>query len=322
MKKRTIAMKNKMFLTSLLCLLLMCGCSDCPRFDYGSMSGQSETLKLAVSDLENYVSHSKSRIKKYKFNRVDSLSNGEFGFSCDGKGRVIFRAGNDIGITHAVYTYLEKMGCLFDLTGTSIPKQLKKSMAEPFDTLIKPTVRWRGIRQHVNFPMDISSYDIEDAKEYIDRLVRMRFNKLTIHSYPGQWYETSLGDSLSLAGNYFYGNKHIMYDNAFLQQKIKDNDSLFCIPRAEKLKDNPQENSKFALSWMKELINYAKKRGLYVQFSFEPRITSVEQTVTTVHDILKTYPNIDALELITEETGGWGAGCTRAETEATLNRVC
>lgn len=56
-------MKNKMFLTCLLCLLLMCGCSDCPRFDYGSMSGQSETLKLAVSDLENYVSHSKSRIK-------------------------------------------------------------------------------------------------------------------------------------------------------------------------------------------------------------------------------------------------------------------
>lgn len=313
-------MKNKMFLTCLLCLLLMCGCSDCPRFDYGSMSGQSETLKLAVSDLENYVSHSESRIKKYKFNRVDSLSNGEFGFSCDGKGRVIFRAGNDIGITHAVYTYLEKMGYLFDLTGTSIPKQLKKSMAEPFDTLIKPTVRWRGIRQYVNFPMDISSYDIEDAKEYIDRLVRMRFNKLTIHSYPGQWYETSLGDSLSLAGNYFYGNKHIMYDNAFLQQKIKDNDSLFCIPGAEKLKDNPQENSKFALSWMKELINYAKKRGLYVQFSFEPRITSVEQTVTTVHDILKTYPNIDALELITEETGGWGAGCTRAETEATLNQ--
>lgn len=46
-------MKNKMFLTCLLCLLLMCGCSDCPRFDYGSMSGQSETLKLAVSDLES-----------------------------------------------------------------------------------------------------------------------------------------------------------------------------------------------------------------------------------------------------------------------------
>lgn len=39
-----------------------------------------------------------------------------------------------------------------------------------------------------------------------------------------------------------------------------------------------------------------------------------------MHDILKIYPNIDALELITEETGGWGAGCTRAETEATLNQ--
>ena len=122
------------------------------------------------------------------------------------------------------------MGYLFDLTGTSVPEHWAKAMTEPFDTLIKPDIRWRGIRQHVNFPMDISSYTLEDAKEYIDRLVRMRFNKLTIHSYPGQWYETYFGDSLSLAGNYFYGNKHVMYDNAFLQEKIKDNDSLFCIP--------------------------------------------------------------------------------------------
>lgn len=312
-------MKDKIFVICLLGLLFLCGCSDSSRFDYGSMSGNSETLKLAVADLENYVSHTGNQIKEFKFDLVDSLSNGEFGFYCDGNGKVIFRAGDEIGITHAVYTYLEKMGYLFDLTGTSIPKQLKSNMTEPFDTLIKPSIRWRGIRQHVNFPMDISSYAIEDAKEYIDRLVRMCFNKLTIHSYPGQWYETYLGDSLALAGNYFYGNKHFMYDNALLQQKVKDNDSLFCIPKAEKLKNNSWDNSKFALSWMKDLINHAKKRGLYVQFSFEPRITSVEQTVATVHDILKTYPNIDALELITEETGGWGAGCTRAETEATLN---
>ena len=313
-------MKDKMFVICLLGLLFLCGCSDSPRFDYGSMSRDSETLKLAVADLENYVSHTGNQINEFKFNLVDSLSNGRFGFYCDGSGKVIFRAGDEIGVTHAVYTYLEKMGYLFDLTGTSIPKQLESNMTEPFDTLIQPSIRWRGIRQHVNFPMDISSYTIEDAKEYIDRLVRMRFNKLTIHSYPEQWYETYLGDSLALAGNYFYGNKHIMYDNAFLQQKIKGNDSLFCIPEAEKLKNNPQDNSKLALSWMKDLINHAKSRGLYVQFSFEPRITSVEQTVATVGDILRTYPNIDALELITEETGGWGAGCTKEETEVTLNR--
>lgn len=308
-----------MVIICLLFLLILSGCSYSLKLDYGSIAKDSEVLELAVADLKNYVSLTGNQVKMFKFDLVDSLSNGEFGFYFDGKGNVIFRAGNEIGVTHAVYTYLEKMGYLFDLTGTSIPKHLETTMTEPFDTLIKPNTRWRGIRQHVNFPMDISSYAIEDAKEYIDRLVRMRFNKLTIHSYPGQWYETSFGDSLSLAGNYFYGNKHIMYDNVFLQRKIKDNDSLFCIPKAEKLKDNPQGNSKFALSWMKELINHAKGRGLYVQFSFEPRITSVKQTISTVKDILKTYPNIDALELITEETGGWGTVCTREETEATLN---
>lgn len=313
-------MRNKMLTGCLSGIFCLWGCTSAPQFDYGSMGGESKVLELAVSDLKKYVSDAGNREKVFEFEVTDSLPEGEFGFSCDGKGKVIFRAGDAMGVTHAVYTYLEKMGYLFDLTGTSVPEHWAKAMTEPFDTLIKPDIRWRGIRQHVNFPMDISSYTLEDAKEYIDRLVRMRFNKLTIHSYPGQWYETYFGDSLSLAGNYFYGNKHVMYDNAFLQEKIKDNDSLFCIPEAERLKDNPQANSKFALSWMKALIDHAKSRGLYVQFSFEPRVTTVEQTVATVNDLLKTYPDIDALELITEETGGWGAGCTRKETEATLNR--
>lgn len=88
--------------------------------------------------------------------------------------------------------------------------------------MVTPKVRWRGIRQHVNFPMDISSYKIEDAKEYLNSLLRMRFNKLVIHSYPGQWYETQIGDSLALAGNFFYGNVHYMYDNERLKRTCRE----------------------------------------------------------------------------------------------------
>ena len=39
---------------------------------------------------------------------------------------------------------------------------------------------------------------------------------------------------------------------------------------------------------------------------FEPRYATIEQTVQTTEDILRSYPRLNALEMITEETGGWG----------------
>lgn len=315
-------MKTKRKLLVMLGAAMLGSCSiSSPQVDYGNISEESTVVTLAVQDLKDCV----KKVPNIGSNRfellIDSnLKSGEFGYSIETNGNVIFRAGDEMGVTHAVYTYLEQLGYTFDITGISAPDKWNISFTAPFDTIIRPTIRWRGIRQHVNFPMDISSYEINEAKEYIDQLVRLRLNKLTIHSYPGQWYETMIGDSLALAGHYFYGNKHYMYDNSFLQQKVSGNDSLFCISEAEKLRYKPEENSSFALSWMKELISYAKERGFYVQFSFEPRITTIEQAVFTVKDILRTYPDIDALELITEETGGWGAACTRKETIATLNK--
>jgi hypothetical protein len=90
---------------------------------------------------------------------------------------------------------------------------------------------------------------------------------------------------------------------------IPANDSLYSIPKAEKLKG--QALSSFAISWMQQFMAYAKKRGFYIQLSFEPRSTSVAQAISTAKDIEKQYSDIDALEFITEETGGWGPVCTQ-----------
>lgn len=305
-----------------IALFASCTVNSDVTIDYGDISEKSTVLELAVGDLQacfdKYPTVSNNRT--FRLSVENDWKNGEFGYRIDEDGNVLFRGGDELGVTHAIYTYLESFGVTYDVTGISYPKVLKSSAAVTVDTIIKPSVRWRGIRQHVNFPMDISSYNIDEAKAYVDQLVRMRFNKLTIHSYPGQWYETHIGDSLALAGNYFYGNKHMMYDNPFLQEKVRENDSLFCIPAAERLKRDAKANSQFALSWMKQLISYAKERGLYIQFSFEPRITTVEQVVSTIDDIMKEYPMIDALEMITEETGGWGAACTKDEVKRTLHK--
>lgn len=311
------------------CFLSLTACNQTVNYsiDYEGVDS-SLTLQIAVDDLEKSVKEKSSEIGKvgmkdihFTLNCDKQLKDGDFGYKVkhDGKGGEIEFSGSDaISITHAVYTFLEKLGYTYDITGVSVPVKINADALLTSEEMIHPSVRWRGIRQHVNFPMDISSYPIEEAKEYIDHLVRMRFNKLTIHSYPGQWYETMYGDNPALAGHYFYGNKHIMYNNKFLQEKVTRNDSLYCIPAAEVLKNKSVQNSKFAVDWMQQLIRYAKARGLYIQFSFEPRVDGVEQAVRTAHDIQKTYPEINALELITEETGGWGSGCTRRQVEATL----
>lgn len=316
----------KHLLKFVCCVLLFTSCESkiAVKVDYEGIK-PSPALKFSVEDLTTYVLLSSKELRQsgvvsadFSLRKDNTLKEGAFGYSVSGTGKVVFAAGDEMGISHAIYTFLEELGYTFDVTGTSLPEKVNVSAFQPGDTVINPTVRWRGIRQHVNFPMDISSYRIEDAKEYVDRLVRMRFNKLTIHSYPGQWYETILDDSLSLAGNFFYGNKHYMYDNELLKKMIPSNDSLFCIPAAEKLKDKPEAVSKMAINWMQELIRYAKSLGFYVQFSFEPRVCAVEQAIRTAKEIQQTYPEIDALELITEETGGWGSRCTEAEVEETL----
>jgi hypothetical protein len=302
-------------------------------FSLGACSNQQRVDPLSSISLRIVQSEVDSLMKVYASRTGDSsnyefvyeinneLLDGSFSYSILKKNNVLFSGKDEIAISHAVYTFLEELGFLFDITGISTPDQFNILSSVIQDTVITPKIRWRGIRQHVNFPMDISSYSASDAKEYIDCLVRLRFNKIAIHSYPGQWYETKAEDgAIAYAGNFFYGNKHFQHDNEFIKRMVPENDTLFCIPEAEKIKNDEKATSSFAVQWMQELVRYSKERGLYIQFSFEPRTTSIERAVMIAKDIYKTYPTIDALELITDETGGWGPGSTSEEVKATLKK--
>ena len=256
----------------LACWLLLASCGgmkvECEGFE------PSVTTKLVEKDMKLYLKEIPGAEKVNYVLCVDStLEDGSFGYRVE-ENRICLIGGDELGAAHGFYTLLEELGYTFDVTGVSKPG-VKKKLSQIESKMVTPKVRWRGIRQHVNFPMDISSYKIEDAKEYLNSLLRMRFNKLVIHSYPGQWYETQIGDSLALAGNFFYGNVHYMYDNERLKKNVSRNDSIFCIPGAEPLFSNPAERSRFAVAWMQKLINYAADLGFYVQYSFEPRYATI-----------------------------------------------
>lgn len=276
-------------------------------------------VQSAIDDLRELCENQNvESLRKCVFKTDKRVADGSFGYEI-GKNVVTFVGSDETCVAHACYTFLEDLGYTFDFGSVTKPVKVK-SLKEMRSRMVKPEVRWRGIRQHVNFPMDISSYSIDDAKAYVRSLQRMRFNKFVIHSYPGQWYETHFGDSIAYAGHFFYGDTHVIGNNEWLKEQVPSNSNVFCIPEAEKVFGDKAMRSRFAIEWMQQLVDYAADLGFYVQISFEPRSSSVEQAVITAKDIMRTYPHIKALELITEETGGWGPGCVDTQVKATLKK--
>jgi len=219
----------------------------------------------------------------------------------DERGKIIFLTGYDeTALLHSVYTMFENSGITFQITGMHKPENLDFNTLEDYSEVIKPVVQRRGIRQHINFAMDISSYPVDEACNYIRNLARMRMNYITFHSYPGQWYSYSDDGKEVMAGNFFYGQKHYLPRDKDLRKLIR-NDSIFCIPSIESSLNNPGKRSQMAVEWLNRVMDEAKKVGLTVNMSCELRKPGIEFALETFSTINKNYPLIDGLEFITEE---------------------
>jgi len=256
------------------------------------------------------------------FKKDRRLKNGAFSYQIHHQQNefIIRLSGEDeMCISHAVYTFLEETGYRFELSGVTRSSSFSFAILNGGLKKILPFTRWRGIRQHVNFPMDISSYPIAEAKEYLRNLVRLRFNKLAVHSYPNLWHEVKTEDTTFLGGNFFYGRRHTIPKLPIFTQNIRFNKSEFCIPEIEPFYDSTAKRSAMAIFWMQQLLQYAKDIGLRIQFSIEPRSTGdMKFILQTCNAVMDSYPMMDELEIITEEIGGWGQKCTASQTKSIL----
>jgi hypothetical protein len=320
---------KKLYPAALILIVILSACSE--NKIVIKLDGVKETSSVAFAKQELHTLFSKAladsgiQDMRYTFilKKDDLHKNGAFTVDVKQTGRnkisVILEAEDEIGISHAVYTFLEETGYSFEISGITRPEKYSpdKIIGKRFE--INPATRWRGIRQHVNFPMDISSYPAEEAKEYIRNLVRLRFNKLAIHSYPNLWHEVRRKDTTDYAGNFFYANRHDIPDLEIFRKNIRFNKDVFCIPEIETYYSDPVKRSEMAVSWMHELISFSKSLGLKVQFSIEPRSGGdMEYILETARAVLNAYPMIDELELISEEMGGWGSSSTAPQTIAVL----
>ncbi len=104
-----------------------------------------------------------------------SLAPTSFAVYCPDGGNAVRLTGSDAAcVLCSVYTALEQTGFLFDITGQTPPEKLELEKLRGWSTVVVPAVKRRGIRQHINFCMDISSYPIEEAREYVRNLARLR----------------------------------------------------------------------------------------------------------------------------------------------------
>lgn len=221
----------------------------------------------------------------------------------DGIPIITITGADESSLLNGVYRLLGKMGIRFCLDGDSLPGRLDLCAADNLDETFHPFCRNRGIRQHINFPMDISSYSLRDAQEYIRNLARIGMNAVTFHSYTGQWHRYSGQGKDILAGNFFYGQRHLVPQEPHIREQIQ-NRTYFCIPEAEPILEDPLKRSKFAQEWLRQVMNTAKQAGMRITLSLELPDAPVEPLIQMIRNALTDYPNTDVLEWISPEGGG------------------
>ncbi len=204
-----------------------------------------------------------------------------------------------------VYDALAEGGIFFEATGYSVPRAFDLEVFFNVNKKVNPKFRLRGIRQHINFPMDVSSYTLKEAKEYIRSLARMRYNAITFHSYPGQWHEVNTEGEKDYAGHFFYGKDYPVTQNVSCIASRVSNKQFHCIPEVENVYTNLKERGEYAKYWLNELILTAKEAYLTVTLSVEITFDGNQAVINALNGVCKTYPLIDTLEIISEECGGF-----------------
>ena len=233
-----------------------------------------------------------------------AMAEHHYAISGDGK-QMTVRGGNASSVLCGVYEALAAAGILFEANGYCVPHTFDLDALFSQHRDVKPKFRLRGIRQHINFTMDISSYPLPMAKEYIRNLARMRYNALTFHTYPGQWHASDPAKEDDCAGHFFYGQDHpVPTDDLLTASRIR-NRKYYCIPEIEEQYEDKYARSDYAKYWLNEVMKTVKECGMTLTLSLEIISDNEEANIRMLHEVCRTYPLIDTLELISEECGGF-----------------
>jgi len=269
---------------------------------------------------EELVRFAPSLAKQVKLRQDTSLPEFAVAYTRTGK-KLVVEGKSEAEILQGVYTVLEKMGTRFEVTGPVSPKALSLNDLPEGRQVIPAAIQRRGIRQHINFNMDVSGYPLAEAKEYIRNLARLRYNWLTFHSYPCHWtwdrikngalfydyavwsqpYKFQPNDLVS--GGYFYGGEFKIPNHPLLKSKIRFNKDYFCAPEFEEVIHQHPQRAQRAQQWLRDVMAEAKRCGMILTLSTELREMDAAYNLELVNRIVKDFPLLNYLELISQEGG-------------------
>ncbi|MFZ2656113.1 MAG: hypothetical protein WAX69_14375 [Victivallales bacterium] len=184
-------------------------------------------------------------------------------------GSAEIKGGSDGALLHAVYTFAEKLGCVFEFSGILFPE--KRQILEIPELHIRhiPGMPNRGIRMHLNFVQDQSFFSEKEFTGFIDNMARQKFNYLVFHMYtPQQWFPFEYRGIKHL--DLGLGNLHRrqLADDMIGRSKVKVKEHWF--PREfEQIRDNGELLSA-VYGRYKNMMSRAHARGIRNSVSFEP----------------------------------------------------
>ena len=218
---------------------------------------------------------------------------------------VAIAAPTPAGVRNGVYGYLEELGFGFYLSGDTHPDHSLKPVA--FHESVSPAFAVRGFLPRFGYFSSASSWEFEDYKAYIDQMVRMRCNFVTLlardtdpfAAYPwdgalaGGEPLANTGDAVNhssplATSQFFAGTGRYFAEEHFgaAASRIADRDTSIRAAKAV----------------LQRAIAYARNRGLRVCIGFEVEGDALDPDIQArfeaqMRGLLESYPGIDFVAL-------------------------
>ena len=181
-------------------------------------------------------------------------------------------------VPYAVFDFLERQGAFFGLDGEVYPLEPARALNLPLvghPWQAQPRFNVRGLVPWPDFLNCVTVYNREDWRAYLEAMVRMRFNTLGVHAYPG---ESFLSFEYAGAGHLAYTDTTATNRFGYLPERTSRYgmgapdffaDEVFGSEATTKAR-NCWEAEEFAQQLWGEAFQYAQHLGIRTGVGFEP----------------------------------------------------
>ena len=191
-----------------------------------------------------------------------------------GRPAVVVTGGSQPAALWAAYALLEHLGALFEFSGETLPPRRPALDLDGIVLRKTPSITERGLRLHLNFPMDQSAYSLPEFLAWVDRIARMKVNTLMFHFYAAHpWFYFQYKDARTASGTFFvgssmFGGKYLLSPEMIGRDLVR-NKAQFFPPEMEGMAPGEALIHKTE-ERLRAVMARAHERGIKVAVSFEP----------------------------------------------------